>query len=158
MNMEIRRDAINDKTKSLGFRVLLSRRDLGWDQETLACNAGISRGYISKLERGYTKNPGIEVIKALAKALGISTEYLMGSTDDPLAGVEEETKEAKFFNELQFQSAAIDPKTFHLLQRLIAIFNELSPRDRAVLLRLAETLRHVDTLYLIEEDHSYKAP
>lgn len=155
--MGIRSDVINDKTKSLGFRVLLSRRDLGWDQETLACNAGISRGYISKLERGYTKNPGIEVIKALAKALGISTEYLMGLTDDPLAGLEEETKEtkeAKFLNELQVQSAAIEPKTFHLLQRLIAIFNELSPRDRAVLLHLAETLRHVDTLYLIEEDHS----
>lgn len=139
--METRRDAVEEKSKSLAFRVLLSRRDLGWDQETLADKAGISRGYISKLERGYTKNPGIEIIKSLAKALGVSTEYLLGTTDDPLAGLQSEEDDRPIIK------PALHPDP--LMEELIRIYQQLNPQQRTTLLNIAKVLRSADEPHII---------
>lgn len=146
MNMETRENTSFDKSKSIAFRVLLSRRDLNWDQEKLAEASGISRGYISKIERGYTANPGVEVIFSLAKALGVSVEYLLGLTDDPLARIKDEEEEED--NRLP----KLDKRTHNLVQNLIAAFTELSARDQAILLRMAETMRLTDIPHVIGED------
>lgn len=73
----------------LGKRLLLSRRDLGWNQDDLAEKSGISRGYISNIERGRITNVGVEVVFALAEALEVTPAYLLGLVDDPLANVQE---------------------------------------------------------------------
>lgn len=148
MNMETRENAPVDKSKTIAFRVLLSRRDLNWDQEKLAEASGISRGYISKLERGYTTNPGVEIIFALAKALGISVEYLLGLTDDPLARIKDE-EESIHSQENSITYTATNQHQLHLAQRFIAIFATLSARDQELLLRIAETMRSADTPRII---------
>ena len=63
---------------TMAQRILLCRRDLDWKQEELSAKSGISRTYISEVERGQITNVGIEVIEALAKALGVSPSYLIG--------------------------------------------------------------------------------
>ena len=69
----------------LADRLLLSRRDLDITQEDLASRAGnVSAAYISSLERGKVTNPSVEVIEAIATALGVSPAYLLGWTDIPL--------------------------------------------------------------------------
>lgn len=69
----------------LAERLLLSRRDVDITQEDLAQQAGnLSAAYISSLERGKVLNPTTEVIEALATALGVRPEYLLGWSDDPL--------------------------------------------------------------------------
>lgn len=46
------------------------RRGLGWTQEELAQRAGISRGYLSRLERGLPGRPGLDVLTRVCAALG----------------------------------------------------------------------------------------
>lgn len=46
------------------------RRGLGWTQDELAARAGISRGYLSQLERGVPERPGLDVLARVCAALG----------------------------------------------------------------------------------------
>jgi transcriptional regulator with XRE-family HTH domain len=91
-------------TKTLGNRILLSRRDLGLKQEELASRAGVSRAYITNIEQGRAKNVGIDVIFAIARELGVTVPYLLGLSDEEVAqaagapavgvGISEEAEEA----------------------------------------------------------------
>jgi transcriptional regulator with XRE-family HTH domain len=42
-----------------------------------AKKSGVAQGYISALEAGEKKNPGIEVLKRLARALGVPVTELL---------------------------------------------------------------------------------
>ncbi len=53
------------------------RKEKGWSQEKLAVESGISYNTIIKIERGGIKNPKIETVIKMAKALGISLDDLM---------------------------------------------------------------------------------
>lgn len=50
-------------------------------QMELAEETGLSRDYISSLERGITKNPSLEIMKKLSKALGVSPMELFFSEE-----------------------------------------------------------------------------
>lgn len=78
---------------TLAQRLLLSRRDLNWNQEEVADKSNVSRTYISDIERGRISNVGLEVIGALAQALGVSPGYLAGWEENPLAGISEDKEE-----------------------------------------------------------------
>lgn len=66
---------------SLGTRLMLLRRESGLRQEDLADISGVSQAYIAKIERGRVTNVGIEYIFALAKALDVRVEHLLGLSD-----------------------------------------------------------------------------
>ena len=53
------------------------RKQKGWSQEKLAVESGISYNTIIKIERGGIKNPKIETVIKLAKALGVSLDDLV---------------------------------------------------------------------------------
>lgn len=55
------------------------RNKKGWSQERLAREAGISYNTLIKIERGGIKNPRLETLIKLAKALGVSLDKLVGS-------------------------------------------------------------------------------
>ncbi|MBM7842172.1 helix-turn-helix domain-containing protein [Herpetosiphon giganteus] len=69
-------------THELGFQVHSRRRDLGISQENLAKQVGISRNYISLIERGAASNVSVIIITNLAKALGTSTSELTGEIEN----------------------------------------------------------------------------
>lgn len=135
--------SIDDKLKTLAYRVLLSRRDLEWSQEELAQKAGVSRGHISKIERGDTINVTVEVAYAIADALGVSRAYLLGLTDDPLRDIPDEEN-------LETRSAlqTLD----RLTKEFLSIFQQLDDNKRATLLDLAKMLRSADAPRIIGED------
>ncbi len=54
------------------------RKEKGWSQEKLAQEAGISYNTLIKIERSGIKNPKIETVIKLAKALGVKTDDLLG--------------------------------------------------------------------------------
>jgi transcriptional regulator with XRE-family HTH domain len=54
------------------------RREKGLTQEALARKADISFHTVVKLESGGIKNPKIETVVRIAKALGIPIETLLG--------------------------------------------------------------------------------
>jgi transcriptional regulator with XRE-family HTH domain len=67
----------------LGDELRAARLAAGWSQEELADRAGISRNYVSLLERN-EKSPTVDVLLAVCHALGASAA-------DLLRRVEEET-------------------------------------------------------------------
>ena len=56
---------------SFGTRLKAYRSELSLSLDNLERKTGISKGYLSQLERGDKSNPGIDVVKKLAKGLGV---------------------------------------------------------------------------------------
>jgi len=46
------------------------RHDLGWTQDDLAARSGVSRGYLSRLERGVPEQPGLQTLSRICGAMG----------------------------------------------------------------------------------------
>lgn len=64
--------------------VIRSRRsELGLTLEEVARRVGVSRATVLRWETGSIKNLGRDKIAALAAALHVSPEYLLGWTEDP---------------------------------------------------------------------------
>ena len=53
------------------------REDRKLTQEELAKRAKITRSHLSLLEAGYRKNPSLDVLKRLARALGVPVTGLL---------------------------------------------------------------------------------
>ena len=64
---------IRDK---FGKRVRKARNAIGLSQEELAHEADSNRTYISDVERG-TRNPSIEIVERIAKALNVTMGSLL---------------------------------------------------------------------------------
>ena len=60
-----------------GDWVKAMRKTRRWTQEELAARAGISQSFISALETGVRKNPGIETTRAIALAFGLPVEEVI---------------------------------------------------------------------------------
>lgn len=73
---------------TFGKRVRVLREDRGWTQEQLAdalrqYDVSVRNTWISTLEKARTnKLPATDVVVALARALGTTTDYLLMMTDD----------------------------------------------------------------------------
>jgi len=65
---------------ALGQRIKDARELKGWSLGALGENAGISKSYLAKLERGEIQNPGIRTLHVIAVALGITLGDLLGKT------------------------------------------------------------------------------
>jgi transcriptional regulator with XRE-family HTH domain len=77
-----------DTTMTLGERILILRRRQDMTQQQLAKEAGLNKNTIARLEQGNLKDLGGRLVAKLAKALGTSTDYLLGLTEE--SGVESE--------------------------------------------------------------------
>jgi XRE family transcriptional regulator, master regulator for biofilm formation len=54
------------------------RTERGLTQAQVAQKAGVTKNYITMLERGERKNPSLDIVKNLAKALGVPVAKLLG--------------------------------------------------------------------------------
>lgn len=69
----------------IGVAVRAARTRLGWTRETLAHHSGVSWSAIAQIESGRRKDVRIGTLIALAKALEVTLEYLVGrSSAQPL--------------------------------------------------------------------------
>ena len=69
---------------SVGDRIRLCRQKLGLKQDSLAKNAGMSKGFLSEVETG-NRNPSADYLLRIANALGVSLDFLMkGGEMSPL--------------------------------------------------------------------------
>lgn len=80
---------------SLGFRLKNEREKNNWSQKEVAKKIGITNAVLSNYERDY-RDPDTETLTKLADLYGVSTDYLLGRTDDPrpIDKDEEEFKKA----------------------------------------------------------------
>jgi transcriptional regulator with XRE-family HTH domain len=119
-------------TNMLANRLLLSRRDLDITQIDLAQRAGnVSAAYISDLERNKVTNPTVEVLEALARALGVDPAYLAGWTDAPLGG--------------EAVAQPRDPR----LQELLDLFDDLDVAGQTAALEIIRTLRRTQNARVV---------
>jgi transcriptional regulator with XRE-family HTH domain len=74
------------KHETLAARIRELRQVLGWTQQDLSRECGLSRSYISRLEMGDIALPSSERLRALSGALGASPDDLLqaaGYIDSP---------------------------------------------------------------------------
>jgi len=64
--------------KRLGKMLKQRREDKRLTQAELAHKVGVSQGYIAKLESGDKKNPTLDLLKKIAKHLGVPVTELLG--------------------------------------------------------------------------------
>ena len=62
------------------------RTEKGMSQVALSRLSGVKQSVISDIENGKTRNPGIETVLSLAKALGCSLNDLVRNDDDRKEG------------------------------------------------------------------------
>ena len=74
-----------EKYRSIGLNILYYRRLKGLSQEALSIKAGLTRSYISKIERG-TARCGLEVFFLIAQALEVDPAELIRSAARNRAG------------------------------------------------------------------------
>lgn len=67
---------------TLGERVLILRRRHRMSQHDLAKASGLNVNTLARIEQGIIKNPGGDGIAHLAQALGTTTDYLLGLSDE----------------------------------------------------------------------------
>lgn len=60
-----------------------ARMRLGWSREALAFHSGVSWSAIAQIESGRRKDVRLSSLSALAEALGVSVDYLIGATPAP---------------------------------------------------------------------------
>lgn len=116
----------------MAHRLLLSRRDLGMNQAELSRLSGVSRTYISEIERGKISNVGVDVVFKLASSLGVGVGYLLGLTDDPLG-------------DLEAMGGASDMSDD--MRELVDLYASLNRANRELLLALAKAIGDNDPAY-----------
>lgn len=65
---------------TFGERILSIRKRLKWSQDDLSKKVGTSAPIIGRYERNEIK-PNIDTAKAIADALGVTVDFLLGSDD-----------------------------------------------------------------------------
>jgi XRE family transcriptional regulator, master regulator for biofilm formation len=70
---------------TIGNRVRREREKRGWTVRELARRADVSPGAVSKLEGGSRVSPSMELGKRLAKAFGVTLDYLAGMYEEEAA-------------------------------------------------------------------------
>lgn len=71
-----------DMVTRLGNRIRLLRTKLGMQQATLAEQAGLSKNYLGKLERGQIPNVSLAIIAGIADALGVKVFELLTNIEN----------------------------------------------------------------------------
>lgn len=121
---------------TLGKKVLLSRKDLDLTQVELAKLVGVSRSHIANVETGRVTNVGLDILTALAQALGVSPAYLMGLTEDPLADMDEEDEPPMLTD-----SKAVY-RTDPVLSEITRLIEEMDEAKRLQMVGFARVLLH----------------
>ncbi len=68
--------------EEMGERIRRRRMALGWNQGRLAEEAQMPQGHISRFEHGQYVTINPEKLVAIAKALGVTTDWLLGLTSE----------------------------------------------------------------------------
>jgi transcriptional regulator with XRE-family HTH domain len=66
----------------IGEKIQRLRGQRNWSQADLAELSGVKQSLLSRIERGSRPNPTADVLRKLAKALGCTTDYLVGMHED----------------------------------------------------------------------------
>ena len=115
---------------------------MNWRQEDLAQASGVSRTYISEIERGRVTNVGVEALSALADALGVTVQYLLGLTDDALGEGSERVLREQSGDYVVFEVESGEER--RVMQQLVDEYSALSPRSQRLAIEYLRMMRQVE--------------
>jgi transcriptional regulator with XRE-family HTH domain len=72
------------RTSNIATSLRAAREHRGWTREALAYRSGISWSAIAQIESGRRPDPRLSTLRALAAALEMSVDHLMGTTPPPV--------------------------------------------------------------------------
>lgn len=113
---------------ALKERLKALRKDKGISQQQVADQLGITRQAYNNYEAGKRK-PDTDMLLALSAFFKVSTDYILGKSDDPDSGTSYET-----------------PLILKSQQALLDIMEGLSDEKKERLLELAEMLKTVEAV------------
>jgi transcriptional regulator with XRE-family HTH domain len=91
--------------KELGRQVLARRREKRWSQEELGQQVGISRNYVSLIERGEADRVSMKVINRLSLVFGASISQLTGDDNaQSIVMIPPELREFGLENDLSYEA------------------------------------------------------
>jgi transcriptional regulator with XRE-family HTH domain len=100
----------------IGERIRKKRLERGLSQKALAEAVGVSPPAINRFEKGI-KVPSIDTLAKLAKTLGVSADFLLGSGADDGIFVDDEVKDAfKEFKQLSPENRHQILQNIHFLK------------------------------------------
>lgn len=88
------------KSNTLSKRLKELRESKGYLQKFVADKIGVRSNTLSGYENG-TRSPDPEMIVSLAKLYNVSTDYLLGHSDDPSKQIDDEFLDPEFIEFLQ---------------------------------------------------------
>ncbi|HWJ79161.1 MAG TPA: helix-turn-helix domain-containing protein [Niallia sp.] len=74
----------------VGSKIKKLRLKRGYSINELSDRAGVSKSYLSYIERGIQKNPSLQVLSKLANTLDTNVEELLDSDTKLVDGIDEE--------------------------------------------------------------------
>ena len=101
----------------LGRKIKVRRKQLGMTLEQLAAKTGCSKSYIWELENKDAPHPSAEKIFALAKALGVTPEFLL---EEAQTEADDAVFDEAFFR--KYQSMPVE--TRRRLRRILDAWDE----------------------------------
>lgn len=96
-----------------GSRIRNLRNEKRISLDTFSKKTGISKSYLSLLERNIQKNPSIDVLKKIAATLEVNLEYLLGM---------EPEKRSDLKLEINVPEAGVNKEKIDLLKKLLDDF------------------------------------
>ena len=122
--------------QTIGTIVRRWREQRGWEQKELARRAGVSPSYVSRLEAGLMKEPGVEKLLVICRAFGRPIADLMHESGMELA-----------------------PRTPQsLTNAALELFRQLSPESRESVLEQMELLLIRDRQRREKANHNNVTP
>lgn len=104
------------------------REKMNLSQRKLASLAGISPGYIARIERGYSQTPSANVMMALAKALDVSLDEIPKPTNRTMSFTQisnNNPRSALLFRNILSKMSEVDPaRNIDRLEKRLGLFNE----------------------------------
>jgi len=102
---------------SFSERLRDARLSAGLSQGAVCRRAGISRAYLSDLEKGDSTRPGADVVRKLAESLDVTTDYLLLGEPGSIAGLPENQHMAV---------AAVSVSSTHVRANVEVLWEQLS--------------------------------
>lgn len=114
----------------LGERIKELRIKKGWSQDELAERMSMNRANISNYERGTNKNIPSDTLKRLADLFGVSSDFLLGKTENS------DQPESEFLKRLDLE----DDDALSQV-KLVLDGKELTPEEAQIAIAFLRTTR-----------------
>jgi transcriptional regulator with XRE-family HTH domain len=120
------------KMRHLSERIKELRMKKGWSQDDLADRMGMNRANISNYERGTNKNIPSDTLKKFADVFGVSSDYLLGKTENS------DQPESEFLKRLDIE----DENTLNQF-KLVLDGKELTQEETQIAIAFLRTTRQM---------------